>query len=312
MKGTLPKGGPPSEIKKYEIFQVDAFTRELFTGNPAGVVPDADGLTDEQMQNIAAELNNSETAFILSPTSDDHDLWIRYFTPTTEVPLCGHATIASHFLRRVTGRDSRSRVMQKSGVGVLPVDIEGADDNIKVIMTQGEVTIEAVDESQCSEALRALGLSENDLDLRCPIQTASTGHGKLIVGVASREILNNLKPDMNRLVRASEKIGMNGYFVFTFDSGDDSYLTTARMFAPRIGIDEDPVTGNGNGPLGAYLVHNKLVEHDGKEFSFSGLQGEAMGRQGTAQVWVELENDRPKCVRVGGQAVLVFRAEIVL
>ena len=73
MKGTLPKGGPPSEIKKYEIFQVDAFTRELFTGNPAGVVPDADGLTDEQMQNIAAELNNSETAFILSPTSDDLD-----------------------------------------------------------------------------------------------------------------------------------------------------------------------------------------------------------------------------------------------
>ena len=74
--------------KKYRVYQVDSFTKELFKGNPAGVVANADGLTVEQMQNIARELNNSETAFILNPTGSDHDVWIRFFTPYVEVPIC--------------------------------------------------------------------------------------------------------------------------------------------------------------------------------------------------------------------------------
>jgi len=85
-------------VRKYRIYQIDAFTKKRFEGNPAGVVANADGLTDLQMQAIARELNNSETAFILSPTSSDHDVWVRFFTPTTEVPLCGHATIAAHYV----------------------------------------------------------------------------------------------------------------------------------------------------------------------------------------------------------------------
>jgi len=89
--------------KKYRIYQVDSFTRELFRGNPAGVVANADdGLTDEHMQNIARELNNSETAFILKPTDDTHEVCVRFFTPTMEVPSCGHATIAAHYVRSPT------------------------------------------------------------------------------------------------------------------------------------------------------------------------------------------------------------------
>ncbi|WP_331463166.1 PhzF family phenazine biosynthesis isomerase [Konateibacter massiliensis] len=86
-------------MKKYRVYQVDSFTRQRFHGNPAGVVSNADGLTEDQMQRIARELNNSETAFIFSPNSDDHDVEVRFFTPTTEVPLCGHATIAAHYVR---------------------------------------------------------------------------------------------------------------------------------------------------------------------------------------------------------------------
>lgn len=81
--------------KKYRIYQVDSFTRKKFSGNPAGVVLDADGLSEAQMQAIARELNNSETAFVLAPEADDHDVRVRFFTPTTEVPSCGHATIAA-------------------------------------------------------------------------------------------------------------------------------------------------------------------------------------------------------------------------
>ena len=81
-------------MRRYTVYQVDAFTKEKFKGNPAGVVINADGLTEAEMQKIARELNNSETAFLFSPTSPDHDVWIRFFTPTIEVPVCGHATIA--------------------------------------------------------------------------------------------------------------------------------------------------------------------------------------------------------------------------
>lgn len=87
--------------KRYKIYQVDSFTNDKFCGNPAGVVSNADGLTDEQMQKIARELNNSETAFIFSPNFSDHDVWVRFFTPTVEVPSCGHATIAAHYVRAI-------------------------------------------------------------------------------------------------------------------------------------------------------------------------------------------------------------------
>ena len=128
-------------MKKYRIYQVDAFTRSRFHGNPAGVVPDADGLTDEQMQRIARELNNSETAFIFSPQSAEHDAVVRFFTPTTEVPLCGHATIAAHYVRAIEGTAVSGRVLQKTKAGILPVDIVKEDDDFSIIMTQGNPEI---------------------------------------------------------------------------------------------------------------------------------------------------------------------------
>ncbi len=88
-------------MTEYRVYQIDAFTEKRFEGNPAGVVANADGLTDFQMQAIARELNNSETAFILSPTGSDHDVRIRFFTPAIEVPTCGHATISAHYVRAI-------------------------------------------------------------------------------------------------------------------------------------------------------------------------------------------------------------------
>ena len=106
-------------MKKYRIYQIDAFTKEQFKGNPAGVVTNADGLSDSQMQTIARELNNAETALILSATSSDHDVWIRFFTPTTEVPSCGHATISAHYIRAVENDLSSCTIQQRIGIGIL-------------------------------------------------------------------------------------------------------------------------------------------------------------------------------------------------
>ena len=128
-------------MKTYHIYQVDAFTKEKFKGNPAGVVSNADGLTEIQMQSIARELNNAETAFILSPTAGDHDVWIRFFTPATEVPSCGHATISAHYVRAIENAMPSCTVKQRIGIGILPVDIVKEDSDYKIIMTQGAFEI---------------------------------------------------------------------------------------------------------------------------------------------------------------------------
>ena len=108
----------------------------------------------------------------------------------------------------------------------------------------------------------------------------------------------------------SKTTGCNGYFVFTFDSDDSDILTHGRMFAPAIGIPEDPVTGNANGPLGAYLVHHKILKTNDGTVTFKGKQGEAMGRPGIVTVTVHVKDAKPSKVQVGGYAVTAFNTEI--
>jgi PhzF family phenazine biosynthesis protein len=300
-------------MKKYRLYQVDSFTTELLRGNPAGVVPDADGLTEARMQAIARELNNSETAFIFPPSAPDHDVRVRFFTPATEVPSCGHATIAAHYVRARELNLPSCTVIQKIGVGILPVEILREDGDYRVVMTQGRPEFdEPFDEAQSGEIIAALGLARTDLDARCPIQVVSTGHSKVLVGIRERTTLNRLKPEMTRLTEISERIKCNGYFVFVLADDRDGALSHGRMFAPAVGISEDPVTGNANGPLGAYLVKHRLVQTHSKRFTFKGRQGEAIGRPGMVDVTVEIENGEPKTVRVGGRAVIVFKTEISL
>jgi len=297
--------------KKYRIYQVDAFTNELFRGNPAGVVPDADGLSEEQMRKIARELNNSETAFILSPSNNDHEVWVKFFTPTIEVPSCGHATVAAHYIRSLEKSLPSSKVIQKIGAGILPVDIIRENGDYKIVMTQGKIEFNELLSSEINKnILEALHLKESDRDLRCPIQIVSTGHSKVLIGIKSHRVLDSLHPNMDVLSKISKEIKCNGYFVFTFDSNEADILTKGRMFAPAIGINEDPVTGNANGPLGAYIVQHKLINTNGKIFSFKGKQGEAIGRTGIVDVEVEIKNGLPQKVKIGGNAKIVFKTEI--
>lgn len=298
-------------MNRYRIYQVDAFTGNRFEGNPAGVVANADGLTNSQMQAIARELNNTETAFILSPTAPDHDVWIRFFTPTTEVPSCGHATIAAHYVRAIENELSSRTIQQRIGIGILPVDIVKKNSGYRIIMTQGSVEIsDTIDVENQNDIVSALSLFPHDIDERCPIQIASTGHSKVMIGIKSRDTLNSLQPDLMRLSNISKKIECNGYFVFTFDSDDNDILTHGRMFAPAIGIPEDPVTGNANGPLGAYLVHHGILEAPDGSITFKGKQGEAIGRPGIVLVTVEAKDGRPSKVQVGGDATIAFKTEM--
>lgn len=295
-------------MRSLKIYQVDAFTTEKFKGNPAGVVMNADGLSDQEMLSIARELNNSETAFVFKPDGPDHELKIRYFTPKTEVPVCGHATIAAHYVRAYEHKLGSSIVIQKIGIGILPVEIIKESHDYSIVMTQGSIvyypplTIQERD-----RIVNALGLIEEDLDPRCPIQILSTGNSKVMIGIKTRCKLNELSPNMLALAQISKLINCTGYFVFTMDSEQEDILTHGRMFAPAIGLNEDPVTGNAHGPLGAYLVKHGLVNHNGSHFSFKGEQGYAIGRSGLVDVTLNLENGEPKQIKIGGKAVIVFQ-----
>lgn len=300
-------------MKKYNLYQIDSFTKQKFTGNPAGVITNADGLSEKDMQKIARELNNSETAFIFSSDSQDYDVQLRYFTPTTEVPICGHATIAAHYARAVENDLESCRIYQKTKVGILPLDILKENDDYRIVMTQGEIEFGSyIEGSNIEQLLCALGITQEDLLWKHKIQIVSTGHSKVMIGVKNKNIVNKLRPNYDALAKLSEVIQCNGYYIYAMNTEDDDILIEGRMFAPAVGINEDPVTGNANGPLGAYLVYHKLVQHDGSQFKFKVKQGEAIGRTGIIEVAVNIENDMPILVKICGEAVIAFQSEIII
>ncbi len=297
--------------KKYTIYQIDAFTNSKFKGNPAGVVLNAEGLSEAQMQLIARELNNSETAFLLPPDDDDCDGVIRYFTPTIEVPTCGHATIAAMYAKAMEEEIAPCLLYFKTKIGILPFEIRKTGNRYKIVMAQGDINIEApLSEENQNTLLDGLGLNHEDMDPRCPIQIASTGHPKVMIGIKKRVTLNHLNPNLTRLKALSNIIHCNGYYVFTLDSNEQDILTHGRMFAPAIGISEDPVTGNANGPLGAYLIHNKIVDTKTDLFRFKGKQGEKIGREGIVEVTVKVIDQKPAQVKIMGDAIVIFKTII--
>ena len=292
------------------IYRIDAFTTVRGEGNPAGVVTDARGLSAAQMQAIAAELGHSETAFVLPPRGDDHDVHVRFFSPTTEVPVCGHATVGAHFALALEG-GARGMRRQLTGAGVQQVETREDADGIVVRIRQNAPTFDApLGDELVRELADALGLAFDELDPRGPVQFVSTGHGKLMVPIRSRERLLALRPDMTRLAALDERSGGRGYFVFTLDAqaGDDA-LTHGRMFAPGIGIEEDPVTGNANGPMGAWLVKHGLLAARDAEARFRARQRNGAGRGGFVDVAVTVEDGEPTAVAIEGRAVLGERVE---
>lgn len=299
--------------KKYNLYQIDSFTKEKFTGNPAGVITNADGLTADDMQKIARELNNSETAFIFSSDSNEYDVYVRFFTPVNEVPICGHATIAAHYARAIENNLDTSRVYHRTGAGILPVDIVKENDDYKIVMTQGKIEFGSIiDGVNKKTLLSALNISNDDLLENNDVQIVSTGHSKVMIGIKSIETLNKMKPNYYELSELSRIINCNGYYVFTINPEVSDILIHGRMFAPAIGINEDPVTGNANGPLGAYLVHHNIVKHNDSLFKFKAKQGEAMKRPGIIEVEVKIEDKEPVEVKILGNAVILFKSELSL
>lgn len=295
------------------LFHVDAFTRERFCGNPARVVLDADHLSDEQMQAVANEANG-ETAFVLSAESGDHDLQLRFFTPDHEVPFVGHVTVAAHYVLAKQGRRGGGIVRQRSAAGIAEVEATEVDGDYRISLSISPPSLGPIlPEHHRSQVLDALGISSPYLNEECPLQILTKGGSRLLIGLRSTELLASLKPDMLELSRLTPHIGAEGYFVFALENTDAAHFTTvSRMFCPAIGIPEDPVSGNAHGMLGTYLIAHNIAPARKGLFNFRGYQGQSVKRPGMVDVEVSSTGSVAQSVRISGDAVILYQAELPL
>ncbi len=307
-------------MREYRFFQADVFTGRPFAGNPLAIVPDADGLSSEEMQRIAAEMNLSETAFTLRPTDVQALCRLRIFTPTAELPLAGHPVVGAFFVLAKRGELGLGealrqlgtgvlRIHQECGAGVLPVDIRVADGEVEqVVMTQAPPRF--FSEFTGREALAAcLGLGPEELlPNDTPAQVVSTAIPQLMVPVRSLRSVERIQldPVATRALLNDEAISSDCMMVFSTETVRDESAAHARMFAPGLGVTEDAATGSAAGALGAWLVRRGLAgSGEADPVRLVVEQGYEIGRPSAIHVEVERENGRPSLVRVGGQAVEV-------
>ncbi len=245
-------------MKEISIRQVDAFTTHPYGGNYAGVVPDASGLTDAQMQSIAREMNVSETAFILPPSRAGADVRIRWFTPGDEVPLCGHATIASFHLLAEEGmrgmkREGRYSFRVETRSGILDVNVDKGPEGPLVEFELPVPTFRRMPGPPL-DVLAALGLNGSHLHKDLPI----VSENYLYLPVRSLSALREIRPAYAMLADACAAHDVLGVSVFTLETLEPTSAVHSRFFAPGLGVNEDPVTGSANGPLGAYLFQEVI------------------------------------------------------
>jgi PhzF family phenazine biosynthesis protein len=294
-----------------EIHQVDAFTREPFTGNPTGVVLGADALSDAQMLAVARELNNAETAFILAADGADHSMRARFFTPRTEVGFVGHATVAAQYVLSRRAEAPRSQ-RQKSKAGIVDVEVHGTGEDRSIAIRRSPPPIgRELNDRERLAVLDALALASESLDTRITPRIAGAGGARLLIGVRGAEPLRHLKPDLARLTTLSAQLGAAGYFVFAFTGGAQPQVES-RMFCPALGISEDPVSGNAHGLLGAYLAQLGLLAPVNDRARFSGIQGHFLHRPGRVEVELEFRDGRLEGVWIRGQAVEIFETRMTL
>lgn len=300
-------------MKECRFVQVDVFTDKPFGGNPLAVFPEAEGLTTQEMQALAREMNLSETTFVLPSEAPGADFKVRIFTPAAELPFAGHPVVGTHWvlahLGRVHLREPVTQVRFELGVGVLPADLHVSDGRVeRVVMTQDRPTFHAVLED-LSDLAEGLGLDVEAIrETGLPVQVVSTGVPQMMVPIRSLVEVQSL--DANRLNvaalnRVCRDVGTECVMVFSFETERPESTVHVRLFAPLLGVPEDPATGSANGALGAYLVHHRVVPVTEPTTYIVSEQGAEISRPSTLFIEVDANAGEPIAVRVGGQVVLV-------
>ncbi len=283
------------------FYQVDVFSDQLFGGNPLAVFLQGQDFKETQFQQVAREMNLSETTFVLPSSHAEADFDVRIFTPEKEIPFAGHPTLGTAYILRHSGMATTTALTLNFKAGLIPVQVR---DDEKIFMTQppGKILQTFSDKERVS---RVLGLNLNELDGTLPIQTVSTGFPALLVPVVSLDAMTRIQLDLPLLKSLLDEVRVDMIYPFSPETCDAGNSIHARGFAPFIGIQEDPATGSVAGALGYYLN-----EKDPARRKITIEQGYEIKRPG--HIFVEIGSGKANPIHVGGATRMVFKGSLYL
>lgn len=299
-----------ADRRTLQILEYNAFTDRPFAGNPAGVVLDATGLQERDMQLVARQMNLAETAFLLAPSTGDADIRLRWFTPTREVTLCGHATIAAFTAAAEhgvieTGDAGGPELRVETLSGILRIRVSRRQGRVAVAM-QLPVPELAPLELERSAFAALWGLAADDLEGEWLL------HRNLdywFLPVRDLSTLRALTLNADKLAAFDPAAAFAFYTNATVDEESDWHL---RFFAPFHGVPEDIVTGSAQGPMGVVHLRNEKVEHAPGWNELRGEQGDHLGRPGRVIVRVHCDEGRITDLEIVGSAVAMLEGEILI
>jgi trans-2,3-dihydro-3-hydroxyanthranilate isomerase len=301
-----------------QFYQADVFTDAPFGGNPLAVFPSAGDLTEREFQQIAREMNLSETVFVLPANDPKAAVKLRIFTPTREIPFAGHPVVGTFFilgmLNQIDLHEPVTKIYYECNLGTFLLEIIVLKGKIELlIMSQPHPEfIEVVRGPEAVyEVAKALGIQKSViLDHMFPLETVSTGLPVLIVPLKSLTAVKSIEVNQALILDVCSRWGATGILAFSTMTVEGDASVHARMFADPIGICEDPATGSAAGALGAYVVKNGVVEvAPTTEVVIE--QGYEIDRPSRILVQVFSDDDIIKSIKVGGQAVMVAEGKII-
>ncbi len=302
----------------YNYHTADVFTDTPFGGNQLAVIMDARGLTDEQMKDIAREFNFSETVFIFPPANPAHTRRVRILTPGSELPFAGHPTVGAAFVLAVTGEieltGDETRIVLEEGVGPVPVLIRSENGRpVFAQLTAATIPEKGNETHDAAHIARVLSLDPEDIDTgeQQAIEPWSAGVPYLLVPVKSLDALGRARIRVDLWEEKLRHCWAPEIFLFVETDGSRARggalngdgVFRARMFAPSLGIPEDPATGSAVASLGGYLGA-RSSRHEGV-LRYTVHQGVEMGRPSRLELEVDVVQGAVAAVRVGGASVLV-------
>ncbi|MBI1279061.1 MAG: PhzF family phenazine biosynthesis isomerase [Anaerolineaceae bacterium] len=291
-------------MRRLHYHLLDVFTNERFGGNPLAVFINGRGLETALMQRIAKELNLSEVTFVLPPENPDNDWKVRIFTPSIELPMAGHPTVGtSYILARedmVGVSESHPVIKLEEGVGIISVTFQFNDGMPSLIQMQQPLPTFSPEFTDRALAAELLSLQPDDL-ADYPVQVVSCGVPFLFIPVKSLAAVQKIKFRMDIWERSFGDYPQ--MFVFTTETTYPTSTVHSRMFAPGMGIAEDPATGAASGPLGCYLVKYGLVKDDPAKIISE--QGFEMGRPSYIHIEIRQTDGAIYFVGVGGECVYI-------
>ncbi len=318
-------------------YQVDAFTQEPFSGNPAMVVTEADELSDDIMQLVANEIYLSETVFIIRSESKDSSFRFRFFTHSEEIDMSGHAVIAACYTLINEGRilldDGITKVCVETNIGSVPVNIyfrknEPSDnvadrndplagiaitgDNtgiLEKILIHQEIRRYRPSDIPVSKIVDILGIDEREItNTGLPLEVVSTGIETLLLPVTSKETILNMNPDLIKLNQLNKRFGIQSNHLFSLDTFSEDCITYSRDFIPSLGMWEDPASGTSSAALGTYLIRHGITS------SGSMIMEQGNEKGSLAKILVEKGDSEnvTGSIWIGGLAALSIKRNIVI